>query len=265
MVKPAAPAKSVVKAPEPAPKPAPEKEPVRLEKEPVREKAAPRGTPAGASRPDSEWAEPALASKSNGAHPPEKAPVVEETGGFDLAAELGDIFEEIEEEEEAAPAFDENEQVSVGDVLREFRKGVEKQIGTEDKDARYNLGIAYREMGLLDEAIGEFQIASEDTARRPDCLSMIGICQRDKGDLDAAIQSFSGALKTPGLNEKQKASFFYELATTLEMSGETAKAQKAFQQVQALDPGFRDVADKLGGGGGGGSGAAMPNKKISFI
>lgn len=214
---------------------------------------------------------PAIAAKShgNGAHPPEavKTPppmaVPEETGGFDLAAELGDIFEEIEDEEDSnAPAFDENEQVSVGDVLREFRKGIDAQIGTEDKEARYNLGIAYREMGLLDEAIGEFQIAGEDTIRKADCLSMIGICQRDKGDYAASVQSFSAAIKTPGTNEKQKASFFYELATTLELDGQPAKAQKMFQQVQALDPGFRDVAEKLGGTK---NEPAVANKKISFI
>jgi tetratricopeptide (TPR) repeat protein len=247
MVAKASPTKPVVKAPEPV--------------------AA--KTPDPISKPK----EQPIAAKANGAHPPEPAkapvapPVMEETGGFDLAAELGDIFEDIEEEGDAAPSFDENEQVSVGDVLREFRKGIDAQIGTEDKDARYNLGIAYREMGLLDEAIGEFQIASEEASRKPDCQSMIGICQRDKGDLDAAIQSFSSALKTPGLNEKQKASFFYELATTLEMSGETAKAQKAFQQVQTLEPGFRDVVEKLAGGGAAkrGDEPVAANKKISFI
>lgn len=251
----------------PAAKPAAKAEP----------KPAPLAEPPPRPAPVAEPARPeaAIAAKANGKSAPAAAPV-EETGGFDLAAELGDIFEEIEEEEDSAPAFDENEQVSVGDVLREFRKGVDKQIGTEDKDARYNLGIAYREMGLLDEAIGEFQIASEEPSRKADCLSMIGICQRDKGDMDAAIQSFSTAIKTAqsqGMNEKQKASFFYELATTLELAGEAGKAQKAFQQVQALDPGFRDVAEKLGGmakrggsgGEGGGDAPAVANKKISFI
>lgn len=264
-------------------KPAPVRAaPEAVVNEPVIGKPAPAPAPVAAKAPEPAPVKapevPAVAAKANGAHPPEppKAPVmapviVEETGGFDLAAELGDIFEDIEEDDDAAPAFDENEQVSVGDVLREFRKGVEKQIGSEDKESRYNLGIAFREMGLLDEAIGEFEIAGGAPERKADCLSMVGICQRDKGDNAAAIQSFSAAIKTPGTNDKQKASFFYELAATLEITGEMAKAQKMLQQVQALDPSFRDVADKLGKSKSSASAApasgsdAVPNKKISFI
>lgn len=258
--KPDAPAK-----PAPAPKPAPvvESRAEAVVDEPEPEPEIERPAPVAARASNGNGARPPDAVKAT---PPPK-PVVEETGGFDLAAELGDIFEEIEEEEDSnAPAFDENEQVSVGDVLREFRKGIDSQIGTEDKEARYNLGIAYREMGLLDEAIGEFQIAGEDAVRKADCLSMIGICQRDKGDLAGAVQSFSAAIKTPGTNDKQKASFFYELAITLELNGEPAKAQKMLQQVQALDPGFRDVAERLGSTKKGGDAEpAVANKKISFI
>lgn len=197
--------------------------------------------------------------------------ITEETGGFDLAAELMAELDEIAEEEDSnAPTFDENEQVSVGDVLREFRKGVEKQVGTEDKQARYDLGIAYREMGLLEEAIGEFEIASGAPERRADCLNMIGMCQRDKGDWDAAIKTFSEAIKAPGINEKQKASFFYELAATLEGKGEIAKAVQAYKQVQALDPGFRDASAKIKELSGGGDMPPPPaamgnNKKISYV
>ena len=193
---------------------------------------------------------------------PAPAPVVEETGGFDLAAELMAELDEIaEEDEENQPSFDPSEQVSVADVLREFRKGVDAQVGQEDKQARYDLGIAYREMGLWDEAIGEFQIASAAPERRADCFAMMGMCQRDKGELDAALESFKEAHKAAA-NDKQRAAFCYELAATLEAKGDAgsmAKAQAFYKQVQALDPGFRDVAAKLAGQG------ASPNKKISYV
>ena len=226
--------------------------------------AEPKAAPAAVKEPPAK-VEPAIAKPAAvvAAPPLAKMPakVEEETGGFDLAAELMAELDEIAEEEEGAPSFDENEQVSVADVLREFRKGVDKQIGSEDKQARYDLGIAYREMGLWDEAIGEFELASADPARRADCFSMMGMCQRDKGELDAAIKSFTEAYKVAS-SDKQKAAFSYELGATLEAKGDAgsvAKAQQFYKQVQALDPGFRDVAAKLSGQGAG------PNKKISYV
>ena len=68
------------------------------------------------------------------------------------------------------------------EMFREFKKGMEKQLGSEDYDTRYNLGIAYKEMGLLDEAIAEFQLASKDEGRLLECCSMLGSVFLGKGN-----------------------------------------------------------------------------------
>jgi len=130
------------------------------------------------------------------------------------------------------------EQVSVSDVLAAFRKGIEEQIGPDDHESHFNLGVAYFEMGLLEEAIEEFEIAAADLTRGAECRGWIGLCFRGQGHNDRAIQSFSSAIKTPGTTDHQKAAFFFELAVSLDAAGERMKASKMLQQVRALDPDF---------------------------
>ncbi len=193
--------------------------------------------------------------------PSKRAARLEESGGFDLAAELMDDLDGFAREEANSHPLDENSQVSLGDVVREARQRAGEQAG-EDRQARYDLGIAYREMGLLDEAISEFELAAKSSNKVADCRSMIGLCQRDMGNYEAAIKSFTQSIKTPGVTDKQKAGYFYELAATLEAMGESAKAMAAYRQVQTIEPGFRDVARKLGGGD---APPANRTSKISFV
>ncbi len=98
---------------------------------------------------------------------PEPQPVAAGGDGdaFDLASELGGLFgaqPAVAEEPTSAPASTDLGDASLADIFREFQKGVDKQLGKEDYETRYNLGIAYKEMGLVDEAIAEFQLAAKD-------------------------------------------------------------------------------------------------------
>ena len=86
----------------------------------------------------------------------------------------------------------------LAEIFKEFKKGVDKQLGQEDYDTRYNLGIAYKEMGLIDEAIAEFQLAAKDANRLLECSSMLGICFLEKGMPKLAIKWFEKGLKAPG-------------------------------------------------------------------
>ena len=71
------------------------------------------------------------------------------------------------------------------DLFREFQKGVDKQLGKEDYETRYNLGIAYKEMGLVDEAVAEFQLAAKDENRLLECASNAGDLLHREGDAQA--------------------------------------------------------------------------------
>src|SRR6185295_5498967 len=135
--------------------------------------------------------------------PPAAAPAAP-TGdgeGFDLASELGGLFgAQAAVAEEPVPAASGTDlgDASLSDIFREFQKGVDKQLGKEDYETRYNLGIAYKEMGLVDEAIAEFQLAAKDEKRLLECTSMLGMCFVEKGMPKLAVKWFEKGLAAPG-------------------------------------------------------------------
>ena len=167
--------------------------------------------------------------------------------GFDLASELGDLFgaqPAVAAQASAAPGTDLGD-ASLADIFREFQKGVDKQLGKEDYETRYNLGIAYKEMGLVDEAIAEFQLAAKDEARLLECASMLGICFLEKGMPKLAVKWFEKGLAAPGRNEEEYQGLRYDLASALEQAGETERSLALFTELYGQDASFRDVADKL--------------------
>ena len=115
--------------------------------------------------------------------------------GIDLGSELGELFgaqsavDDLPQEGGSTELGD----AGLADIFKEFKKGVDKQLGKEDYDTRYNLGIAYKEMGLIDEAIAEFQLAAKDEARVLECSSMLGICFLEKGMPKLAMKWFEQA------------------------------------------------------------------------
>jgi tetratricopeptide (TPR) repeat protein len=167
--------------------------------------------------------------------------------GFDLASELGDLFgaqPAVAAQAPSAPGTDLGD-ASLADIFREFQRGVDKQLGKEDYETRYNLGIAYKEMGLVDEAIAEFQLAAKDEARLLECASMLGICFLEKGMSKLAVKWFEKGLGAPGRSEEEYQGLRYDLASALEQAGETGRALALFTELYGQDASFRDVADKL--------------------
>jgi tetratricopeptide (TPR) repeat protein len=169
------------------------------------------------------------------------------TDGFDLASELGDLFgaqSAVGAQAPSAPGTDLGD-ASLADIFREFQKGVDKQLGKEDYETRYNLGIAYKEMGLVDEAIAEFQLAAKDEARLLECASMLGICFLEKGMPKLAVKWFEKGLSAPGRTDEEYQGLRYDLASALEQAGENERALALFTELYGQDASFRDVADKL--------------------
>ena len=159
-------------------------------------------------------------------------------GGFDLDSELGDLFGAQEAVAAEAPAAagsgTDLGDASLSDIFREFQKGVDKQLGKEDYETRYNLGIAYKEMGLVDEAIAEFQLAAKDEGRLLECASMLGICFIEKGMPKLAVKWFEKGLSAPGRTEEEYQGLRYDLASALEQSGEPdARARPLHRALRA--------------------------------
>jgi len=206
--------------------------------------AAP-GSRVGAREPDLDMAGDTI-SDDLGFELPETADAPADSGGFDLGDELNDLFgaqAAIEEQPESGST--DLGDSGLADIFKEFKKGVDKQLGKEDYDTRYNLGIAYKEMGLIDEAIAEFQLAAKDENRMLECSSMLGICFMEKGMPKLAVKWFDKGLRAPGRSEEEYSALRYDLATAHEAAGEAEAALTLFTDLYGQDANFRDVAAKV--------------------
>jgi tetratricopeptide (TPR) repeat protein len=170
-----------------------------------------------------------------------------EGGSVDFGAELGELFgaQSAVEEPEAPVGTTDLGDAGLADIFKEFKKGVDKQLGKEDYDTRYNLGIAYKEMGLVDEAIAEFQLAAKDESRTLECSSMLGICFLEKGMPKLAIKWFEKGLKAPDRREEEYQGLRYDLAMAYEADGEVDQALALFTDLFGQNANFRDVAAKV--------------------
>jgi len=131
------------------------------------------------------------------------------------------------------------------EVFREFQKGVAEQLSEEDSDTHFNLGIAYREMGLLPEAIREFQVAARDAEFFVESCSVIGVCYQEQGMWSEATEWYQKALVAPNITDDARIALRYDLAGAYEGSGDGAQALGIYEEIMAADPSYRDVSKKL--------------------
>ena len=163
---------------------------------------------------------------------------------IDLAKELEAELAAEEAMVEEATGRGKGEAV-LEEVFREFQKGVAEQLSEEDSDTHFNLGIAYREMGLLPEAIREFQVAARDTAFFVESCSVIGVCYQEQGMWPEAAEWYQKALVAPDISEDARIALRYDLAGAYEGAGDGEQALGIYEEIMAADPSYRDVSQKL--------------------
>lgn len=117
-------------------------------------------------------------------------------------------------------------------------------VDISDAQSHYDLGVAFKEMGLFDEAISEFRQAADDPARRTACLILQATCLCEKGNLEAA-ESLLRSLLKPGLGREDGCSVKYELALICEAAGKSGEAAELLAEIDDDIPGFRDVRTRL--------------------
>jgi len=137
------------------------------------------------------------------------------------------------------------EQADFTDMLEKFKAGVAANVDEEDFDSHYDLGIAYREMGLIDEAVSEFQKALRGATQRIRAYEALGQCFIDRAEYDVAITVLSRALREPGLEDDDLIAVLYLLGYAAEESGHPRDAAAYYQRVFAIDVDFRDVGERL--------------------
>jgi len=153
---------------------------------------------------------------------------------------------------EPAPAPSAESLNQLAEVFQDFRDELgEMDDADEDLETHYNLGIAYREMGLLDEAIGEFQkVAKAVEKGKPfqysmNCATLLAISFMDKAEPKIASLWYLRALDMPGLDSEAVMALRYDLALALDMAGDADAALDSFRQVYAMNIDYRDVADRI--------------------
>ncbi len=165
---------------------------------------------------------------------------------------LSDILHDEDEPKSARMTIGEPKQTGDQEadfrhILQEFRDGIEKTIPMDDADSHFDLGIAFREMGLIDDAIAEFQIASRSRLRRVESIEALGGCFLDKQEPGVARTLLVRALDDPSVahGDDTLRGVLYLLGLASEALGAREDGLRYYQRVYAVDIRFRDVAARI--------------------
>ncbi len=129
-------------------------------------------------------------------------------------------------------------------LLAEFQRGVEAQL-SGDAQSHYDLGMTYREMGLVEQAVESFRISEMDPGLTARSLEMVGRCFADMGRWAEATFEFGRALALPGLDEVAMAELRYHQGIALVHAGETMMALQEFEKVAGVLEGYEDVDERI--------------------
>jgi tetratricopeptide (TPR) repeat protein len=153
----------------------------------------------------------------------------------------------------SAPKFGSGPGVDLADMFGELKHELEEDSAATDEDpeTHYNLGVAFREMGLLDEAIGELQKVCQAVDRGhpfPHIMqtyTWLSQCFLDKGIPEAAIRWYERALKLTTIDAETRTALHYELASSYETAGDKAAALNHFMEVYGSNIDYREVAERI--------------------
>jgi tetratricopeptide (TPR) repeat protein len=182
---------------------------------------------------------------------PAATPVAAETITFDSDSAYASLAGEGGNNVGAAKPVAMGIDAGLAELFEEFRAAEEGDEVREDFETHYNMGTAYKEMDLMDEAIQEFQTsaslvkAGDGTSRYLQCCNMLGHCFIQKGMPEAAVLWFKKGLQAPGHSEDEYQALRYELASAYEQLGDLKQAREFYTEVYGVDVSYREVAEKL--------------------
>ena len=145
--------------------------------------------------------------------------------------------------EEKPPTGD--EQADFQEMLKRFKQGVAENVDDEDFESHYDLGVAYKEMGLIDEAVAEFQKALRGHTNRVRSYEALGQCFTEKGQYHVAASVLSRAIALGEGDDHHLVGVLYLLGRAKEELSRDRDALDYYQRVFAVDIEFRDVADRI--------------------
>ncbi|MDY0094479.1 MAG: tetratricopeptide repeat protein, partial [Candidatus Vecturithrix sp.] len=133
----------------------------------------------------------------------------------------------------------------IDDIVKEFKQGVLEEVGTEDYETHYELGISYKEMSLLDDAIEELKLAALEPSKFVECQGIIALCYLEKGETELAAQTFSEARRRVEPRGDKYQDLTYQIASIYEEDDKIAEAAQIYQELFQINPNYRDVKRRL--------------------
>jgi tetratricopeptide (TPR) repeat protein len=167
-------------------------------------------------------------------------PELTPAGFVDLGAELA---HELDASDQAAST--DTGGPLVDGLIKELQKGVREQLDEKDYETHYNLGIAYKEMELYDEAIQEFRLTAREPKRALECADLVGLCFLAKGQPEQAVQDLQAGLAIAGHPPEAYHSLRYDLGSAFEAQGDLARALEQFEILQVEGARFLDVQTRV--------------------
>lgn len=133
----------------------------------------------------------------------------------------------------------------IDDIVKEFKQGVLEEVGTEDYETHYELGISYKEMSLLDDAIEELKLAALEPSKFVECQGIIALCYLEKGEIEQALQAFQEARARVEPRGDKYQDLTYQIASIYEEDEKITEAAQAYQELFQMNPNYRDVKRRL--------------------
>jgi len=142
------------------------------------------------------------------------------------------------------PIVPEEPDEDVGQILEAFKQRVAEDVDPEDHRTHYDLGIGFKEMGLLDEAISEFQHSLEAPGLQVESATMLALCHRDREEWGEAEKWYRTAVEQTHENA-ESARLRYDMAEVMLLAGNAEGALSEFRDLLAADPSYRDVGSRV--------------------
>lgn len=142
----------------------------------------------------------------------------------------------------------------LAEIFEEYRASSERNGETTangDYETHYNLGLAYKEMDLFEDALEEFQIAAtlcspaDGTPRYLQCCNLLGHCFMQTGVPEVAVKWLTKGLNVPSISDEERIALTYELGAAYEQAGDLDHAVESFTEVYGVNVSYRNVNERL--------------------
>jgi tetratricopeptide (TPR) repeat protein len=140
---------------------------------------------------------------------------------------------------------DEDEQREFHEILEQFKRGIDENLESDDYQAHYDLGVAFKEMGLLDEAIAEFQKALRASEGRLRTSEALGMAFFEKGQYAVCESVLRRAVEGLDGSDESKIGLLYWLGRASEALGKKAEAVASYERAVAVDIRFMDLSQRI--------------------